>query len=150
MSERVHYYCGLPNEDVLGLIKGSDLLVLPSRWDGWGAVVNEALMCGVPVACSDRCGAADLLDGRERGESVRSGSVTSLRTVLDRHIGRGKEDAATRERIRDWSRCLSGESAADYFVQIIDASTAGRVRPTAPWLRQPDERDGGPESRRRG
>lgn len=39
---------------------GLDTLVLPSDFDGWGAVVNEALLCGVPVVVSDACGAACL------------------------------------------------------------------------------------------
>ena len=72
-GDSVCFYGIQPNAAVIDLISRSDLLVLPSRWDGWGAVVNEALMCGVPVVCSDRCGAMDLLDGRcpRRSRSIR-------------------------------------------------------------------------------
>ncbi len=36
------------------------LLVLPSREDGFGVVVAQALSCGLPVLCSDRTGGPDL------------------------------------------------------------------------------------------
>jgi glycosyltransferase involved in cell wall biosynthesis len=36
----------------------ADLAVLPSRFEPWGLVVNEALASGCPVAASERAGAA--------------------------------------------------------------------------------------------
>jgi glycosyltransferase involved in cell wall biosynthesis len=35
------------------LMKASRLLVLPSRFEGWGLAVGEALACGLPVVCYD-------------------------------------------------------------------------------------------------
>jgi len=42
----VHFRGGLENADVSRALATIDLLVLPSRWDGWGAVINEALCNG--------------------------------------------------------------------------------------------------------
>lgn len=36
----------------------SDLLILPSVSEPWGLVVNEAMICGLPVLVSNRCGSA--------------------------------------------------------------------------------------------
>jgi glycosyltransferase involved in cell wall biosynthesis len=138
LTDSVQFYDTLPNTEVIDLISRSDLLVLPSRWDGWGAVVNEALMCGVPVVCSDRCGAADLLDGGERGEVFPSGDISALRAILARRISQGKKDPETSERIRTWSKCIDGRAAADYLLAIVDAAANGRSRPHPPWL-DPDQ-----------
>jgi glycosyltransferase involved in cell wall biosynthesis len=41
----------------------SDVLILPSESETWGLVVNEAMICGLPVIVSDKCGCAvDLVD----------------------------------------------------------------------------------------
>ena len=44
---------GLP-----GLFAKADIFVLPSRYDGWGVVINEALGAGLPVIASNQVGAA--------------------------------------------------------------------------------------------
>jgi glycosyltransferase involved in cell wall biosynthesis len=138
LTSSVIFYGKLPNTKALQIIYQSDLLVLPSRWDGWGAVVNEALMCGVPVVCSDNCGAADLLDGLERGEVFPSSSVLALRSALDRRISLGKKDATTSKRIRVWSKCITGESAAAYLMEVVDLSVTGNYKPIPPWFKRPE------------
>ena len=37
----------------------ADVLILPSYSEPWGLVVNEALVCGLPVIVSEKCGCAD-------------------------------------------------------------------------------------------
>lgn len=133
LTSSVRFYGNLENSETMNLISTSDLLVLPSRWDGWGAVVSEALMLGTPVVCSDKCGAADLLDGHERGEVFASESIVGLRAALLRRVSQGKKDAVASERIIEWSKCISGQSAADYFIEIIGASTTGGGKPAPPW-----------------
>jgi glycosyltransferase involved in cell wall biosynthesis len=35
--------------------------LLPSRFEPWGVVVQEAAACGLPLICSDACGAGEHL-----------------------------------------------------------------------------------------
>src|SRR6266481_1927509 len=51
-------FLGFVNQSQLPAVYASaDLLVLPSEYDAFGVVVNEAMLCGCPVAVSDRVGA---------------------------------------------------------------------------------------------
>lgn len=52
--------------DMPSVFLSSRILVLPSLWEPWGLVCNEAMQCGVPCIVSHHVGAADDLvhDGR--------------------------------------------------------------------------------------
>lgn len=134
LSDKVEFVGSLNNEAVRRELAGSDLLVLPSRWDGWGAVVNEALMSGVPVVCSDYCGAADLIIPGFNGEVFECASPGSLTRALNRWIAKGPLVPEVRARIARWSGRLEGAAVADYFLDIIEYVCAERrTRPGPRW-----------------
>jgi glycosyltransferase involved in cell wall biosynthesis len=61
----------------------SDLLVLPSRSETWGLVVNEALHHGVPCVVSEAVGAApDLIHSNATGAVCPTGSASSLSEAI--------------------------------------------------------------------
>jgi len=122
-----------PKEEVYRLLRQADALVLPSRYDGWGVVVNEALLCGVPVICTDRCGASDLLRSDWRGSVVKAGSVDELAAVLNTFVERGKRSPTETARIRAWSGCIYGESAAGYLIGVLEHVYNRGPRPVPPW-----------------
>lgn len=135
IGNRVNFRGARSNSEALRTLQSKDLLVLPSRWDGWGAVVNEALMRGVPVVCSSRCGVADLLISHELGQIFSADSVRSLSNALKNRIASGSLTNVQREKICKWSSCISGESAARYLMKVI-GHALGREsrRPLPPWL----------------
>lgn len=114
-------------------MRQADVLVLPSRYDGWGAVVSEALLAGTPVICTDHCGAADLLRETWRGEVVPRNNVTALSQALEKRLNMGQVNNALRKRIQDWAHCLSGQSAARYLDAVFNHVYAGAERPVPPW-----------------
>jgi glycosyltransferase involved in cell wall biosynthesis len=134
IMDRVSFLGVMPNESAIHFVASADLLILPSRFDGWGAVVNEALMRGVPVVCSDRCGAKDLVGAPFCGQVYRAGSVLELRQALKAWIARGTLRTCDRERIRRWSQCVEGRSVSDYFLGVMRHVYAQAPRPVAPWL----------------
>lgn len=136
LAERVEFLGVLPNDAVKERIARADLLVLPSRFDGWGAVVNEALMCGVPVICSDQCGASDLLQADWRGEVFPSQSVPVLTKLLEKRINFGRTTRELRTEISTWSRCIAGECVAEYLCRIFGHVYHGESRPIPPWDEQ--------------
>lgn len=136
IGERVDFLGYMPNAAVRSELGRSDLLVLPSRGkEGWGAVVNESLGCGVPVVCSDLCGAADLVRDSDRGAVVEAGSVQALRSELQTRIAAGRLTSEVAERIRAWSRRISGDAVAEYLLDVVEASRGCGERPVAPWFR---------------
>jgi glycosyltransferase involved in cell wall biosynthesis len=115
ITDRVSYSQGMPNAEIVAAMASADVLVLPSKFDGWGAVVNEALMVGTPVICSDRCGASDVIENGRNGYVFEAGNA---RALLDRlrsfcsefHWNRAKLAAAESTR-------LGGAAVAARFQQ---------------------------------
>jgi len=133
LKDRVFFLGARSNSETTRIIETSDLLVLPSRWDGWGAVVNEALMRGVPVVCSSNCGAADLLIDPALGEIFDSGSVTSLRRALSHQISQGNTLPERSRKILAQAQCMTGEVAAKYICDVVSATRNQGPRPVPRW-----------------
>lgn len=133
LGPRVQWKGQLKPAEIPPRLAQADVVVLPSRKDGWGAVVNEALMTGTPVICSSACGAYDLVRYDWLGTVVRAGDVQSLRDTIVRWAARGRRTPAERLRIREWSRCITGDSLAAYLEAVFQHVYEDAARPVAPW-----------------
>jgi len=61
----------------------ADVLVLPSEYETWGLVVNEAMACGLPCIVSDTCGAAaDMILEGKTGFTYPMGDVQRLAELM--------------------------------------------------------------------
>lgn len=78
-------FLGFRNQTQLPAIySASDVFVLPSTFEPWGLVVNEALNAGLPVIVSDRVGAAaDLVVRGLNGDVFEAGSEDDLWRALE-------------------------------------------------------------------
>jgi glycosyltransferase involved in cell wall biosynthesis len=85
----------------------ADLLVLPSRAEPWGLVVNEAMNFSLPIVVSDRVGCGpDLAQPGLNGEVFEHSSADALEAVLDRCISQPERllelGRASLQRIQQW------------------------------------------------
>jgi len=76
--------CGFqPWEELPRFYAKGDIFCLPSRYDGWGLALVEALSAGLPSIATDQTGAAiDLIAPGHNGWLVKAGHVESLATVM--------------------------------------------------------------------
>ncbi|WP_163319028.1 glycosyltransferase family 4 protein [Dysgonomonas sp. 520] len=133
--ENIKYLGKISNEKIGSYISNSDILVLPSIFDGWGAVVNEALMCGTSVIASSNCGSSILLDGEKRGE-VYFVEKENLDEIISRWLSKGVLTYSRRLEIKEWAETnISGKVAANYFIEIINHICDNTERPIAPWIK---------------
>jgi glycosyltransferase involved in cell wall biosynthesis len=135
LSKQVRFLGGQPNQATLAAMQNADLLVLPSRWDGWGAVISEALMVGTPVLCSDRCGASTLVTASGCGEVFSSKDVVDLVDKLQAQLQKGPVSLTQRNHLKDWANCLGPDRAAAYILQLINTLTDHQLteKPYPPW-----------------
>ena len=99
----------------------SDVFVLPSRHDGWGVVINQALAAGLPIITSNAVGAGlDLVDDGTNGIRVAAADVDGLfRSMAE--LASGPEIARKwGERSRERALDLTPETGAAKWVKVFE------------------------------
>jgi len=76
--EKISYKGVIPFGQAQSVMAAYDLLVLPSLHDGWGVVVNEALLQGIPVLVSDQVGTKTLVEKSGAGAVFECGNVEQM------------------------------------------------------------------------
>ncbi len=116
-------FLGAIQHSALGsVVRDLDCLVLPSRStdDGWGVVVSEALMEGVPVIATECVGASVLLGDRD-GVVVAARAPQQLARALSTVRNSSMNDSEVRlERSVRARRFLTPGAGATYLRSILD------------------------------
>lgn len=122
----------VPMEAVWQQMRGADIYVLPSNgYEGWGAVINEAMSLGCAVVASEAGGAAKstICDG-VNGFLFRPGDWRQLGQILIRL----SENEPLRLQLakagqRTITDCWSPAVAAERFLAVADALLSSRTTP---------------------
>ena len=135
-GNRIRWLGSLPIEEVSAVMAQADCLVLPSRYDGWGAVASEAMMVGTPVICSDTCGVAGVVKASVFGGVFRANDAMEFATMLAKQVELGAVPSVDRKHLALWANALGAKAGANYLNKIIDYTDNKGERPQLPWKSQ--------------
>ena len=76
VSNRIRFLCN--RTDVQALLDDADIFVLPSRYEGFGLALLEAMAMGLPAIAADIDGPAELLSDGSNGIKFKVGSAEDL------------------------------------------------------------------------
>lgn len=79
---KVHFVGFLPQEELVKYISAADFCVLPSRWEGFGIAVLEAMCCKKLVVATNIGGVADIVKDGYDGILVPPVSVEKLAQTM--------------------------------------------------------------------
>lgn len=122
LKDKIHLLGTKSQTEVPYFMQQADIFILPSIYDGWGAVVNEALQAGCYVICSDAAGASDLILNDERlGLVFHRGNVKQLAEAMswcNEHI---LEIRSNRDFRMQWAEDhISGKAVAKYMIDCLE------------------------------
>jgi glycosyltransferase involved in cell wall biosynthesis len=122
ISQHVRFLGFVNQTELPAVYRAADVLVLPSAFEPFGLVVNEAFSCGTPAIASDACGCVeDLIVEGETGFSFPSGDVAALSDRLRgiQHPGaRERMAAGARARISEWGPEANQEASVAVFREL--------------------------------
>lgn len=130
ISDRVRFLGFVNQTQLPALYTAADVMVLPSEYDAFGVVVNEAILCGCPVIASNSVGAGrDLIAPIDPSFIYPCGDVDTLSTLLRRVLSDrshlAKFQIAAGELMNRWS-------PREYIAATVKAveRAVSRIRPT--------------------
>jgi glycosyltransferase involved in cell wall biosynthesis len=86
LNDRVLIYGEINYKNIKNCLNLCDVFILPSVFDGWGAVLNEAASLGKPLISTNMCGASEhLIRNNVNGFIVNSKSVKSLMIAMQKY-----------------------------------------------------------------
>lgn len=117
----------LPQTEILSLLQQASVLALPNqKEEGWGFVVNEALMNGTAVYCTDLTGARQAVKNAPYCQVFSAQALPELVAALDNFM-QLKYSSGQRQKLKDWyNQSLSVDAASEYMLEHF------RQRPQAP------------------
>ena len=121
LIDRIHMLSGVPDDDLPAIYQQAECFVYPSRYEGFGIPVIEAIQSGLPVvACTGSCleeagGPHSLYVAPDDVE----GMAEAVRQVLDGSKGRDERIRQSREYIRRFENADVAQQVADLYASLL-------------------------------
>ena len=126
LASRVHFLHGVPDDDLQALYQMAEVFVYPSRYEGFGIPIIEAIHSGLPVvaatgSCLEEAGGPDCLYvDPDDAEGLAAAIKESL------HGATGREERISRS--RDYVRRFEGSDVAgqvmDVYRRVLEFPTS--------------------------
>jgi poly(glycerol-phosphate) alpha-glucosyltransferase len=119
-------YAGFQSPESLHVFfQRADIFVLPSRYDGWGVVVNQALGAGLPIIGSDTVGAVeDLVECGKNGMIFPVGNVDALYDALMHYLQNPSEIHEASQASLQKSQAWTPQIGAERWIEVIQKFVA--------------------------
>lgn len=121
VSDFIVFHGPATNREVQDALAVADCAVVPSRFDGWGALVSESLAVGTPVICTETCGAASLVKLCGLVSDVVAPTAAALIKPLRQVVDRGPVILSQRIAIR--ARSLEAASPEKAAALVLSLAT---------------------------
>jgi glycosyltransferase involved in cell wall biosynthesis len=111
------HYVGYLHDDpsLVLLYNAADVMVVPSRYEGFGQTVSESLACGTPVVAFDATGPKDIVDHKQTGYLAEPYDPAALATGVEWVLASERDLLADTARERAVDRYTQDSVVKQYF-----------------------------------
>ena len=117
VADAVEFAGSLPFAELVGRYRSADLLVHPSRYEGFGLQIAEAMAAGLPVLCSDGGAAPEVAGDAARVVPLAGGAPAFAEAILallsdSAELSRLRRAGLRRAALFSWDRAAREIAAA--------------------------------------
>ena len=122
LIDRIHFLKNVPPEDLPGIYMQAEIFVFPSRFEGFGIPIIEALHCGVPViaasgSCLEEAGGPESLYVKPDDEKEMANAIN---LILNDPIKKNKMIKAGKEYVKRFSDEIVAAEIMDVYHKLIE------------------------------
>lgn len=124
------------SDEVISKIKEYDLCIIPSKYDGWNLISNEAINAGVGVIITDQAGSDELVKVSGAGIVVPADNVEALSEAILKVLNNPELVQQFKKNAQIYAPRISSEVVGKYFIDVMDYTfyQKSKSRPKCPWL----------------
>lgn len=129
-------YCGTCSSDeVISRISNYDVVIVPSRYEGWNLLPNESFWAGVGVIASDATISHELITASGGGIVFKAGKISEFHRAIEQVLNNPELINIWHERILSYRTRIHPEQVAGYWADVLDylCVNTERKRPECPW-----------------
>lgn len=127
-----------PSHEIIGLLQKYDVAIVPSRFDGWNPIPNEAAAAGIGVIASDAAVSDEITTASQAGIVFRAGDAIALQHCIEQVLEQPELCETWKQKICAYRKKIAPETVGSYLNEILQYVADGydntSSRPQCPWL----------------
>ena len=137
LTKQVSFPGIIQANEVLKHLAMYDVCCVPSRFDGWGVVTNEAIQAGIPPIVSSKASSSDLVRFSGVGRVYPCGDIPALSRCLHEYINKPKIIQYEKQLAISYAPRIMPDTVAAYMKNLFEHFFLGQGPiPFAPWTDQ--------------
>lgn len=133
-DDRVNFIGAWNSNDVISMINKYDVVIVPSKGEGWNMIVHEAVAASVGVIVTDQAVSHELIEASGAGIVIPSYSVKDLTDAMNLVIENNDIINQWKMKAKEYQYKIDPKVVANYFLDIMDwIYYSSTCKPECPW-----------------
>jgi glycosyltransferase involved in cell wall biosynthesis len=134
--KNVKYIGRWQSQDVGKNMRVYDVIVVPSKYDGWNLLPNEAIAANIGTITTNQAVSDEIITASGAGIVVPADDNKLLATAMQKAISDPVIINEWKQKAKEYAPLVSSETVGNYFIDILDYAffDKSRPRPVCPWI----------------
>ncbi len=133
-EEHVNFMGSWKSEEVVKNIRDYDVVIVPSKGEGWNMIVYEAMAASVGVICTDLAVSDEMIAASGAGVVVPAFSAKAIYKAMQSVIDNPGLINEWKDKARQYQSRITSRDVAQYLAAILEHTYYGGEEPVCPWI----------------